>query len=110
MYGARDAWLGIATAGKPYYDLQQALRDMGIRPEDLDALGIRIAKYGMTFPLEPQFTTEFAEGLQTILVVEEKRSFLELQLREVLYNLPRRPAIIGKQDQRGERLFRSEAE
>ena len=60
MHGARDAWLGIATAGKPYYDLQQALRDMGIRREDLDALGIRIAKFGMTFPLEPQFTKEFA--------------------------------------------------
>jgi indolepyruvate ferredoxin oxidoreductase len=110
MYGARDAWLGIATAGKPYYDLQQALRDMGIRREDLDALGIRIAKFGMTFPLEPQFTKEFAEGLRTILVVEEKRSFLELQLREILYNQPQRPVIIGKQDEQGKSLFRAEAE
>ena len=110
MYGARDAWLGIATAGKPYYDLQQALRDMGIGRDDLDALGIRIAKFGMTFPLEPQFCAEFAAGLQTILVVEEKRSFLELQLREILYNLPRRPLIVGKQDERGERLLRAEAE
>src|SRR5262249_25583642 len=98
------------TAGKPYYDLQQALRDMGIRREDLDALGIRIAKFGMTFPLEPKFAAEFADGLQTILVVEEKRSFLELQLRETLYNLPRRPVILGNQDARGERLLRAEAE
>jgi indolepyruvate ferredoxin oxidoreductase len=110
MHGARDAWLGIATAGKPYYDLQQALRDMGIRREDLESQGIRIAKFGMTFPLEPQFTKEFAEGLRTILVVEEKRSFLELQLREILYNLPQRPTIIGKQDEHGERLLRAEAE
>jgi indolepyruvate ferredoxin oxidoreductase len=108
LYGAHNAWLGIATAGKPYYDLQQALRDMGIG--DLDALGIRIAKFGMTFPVEPQFAAEFAEGLQTILVIEEKRSFLELQLRDVLYNLPHRPVIIGKQDERGATLFRSEAE
>jgi indolepyruvate ferredoxin oxidoreductase len=110
MHGARDAWLGIATAGKPYYDLQQALRDMGIRREDLDALGIRIAKFGMTFPLEPQFTKEFAQGLRTILVVEEKRSFLELQLRELLYNQPNHPIIIGKQDEQGARLLRAEAE
>ena len=110
IHGARDAWLGIATAGKPYYDLQQALRDMGIRREDLDKLGIRIAKFGMTFPLEPQFTKEFAEGLRTILVVEEKRSFLELQLREILYNLPQRPVIVGKQDENGQRLLRAEAE
>ena len=107
MYGARDAWLGIATAGKPYYDLQQALRDMGISPDDF---GIRIAKFGMTFPVEPQFAAEFAEGLKTILVIEEKRSFLELQLRDVLYNHPRRPTIIGKQDERGAKLFRAEAE
>src|SRR5258706_16222862 len=100
--------MGIPTAGKPYYDLQQALRDMG--REDLDALGIRIAKFGMTFPVEPQFAAEFAEGLQTLLVVEEKRSFLELQLRETLYNLPRRPVILGKQDAQGVRLFRAEAE
>src|SRR4029077_16551171 len=110
MYGAKNAWLGIATAGKPYYDLQQALRDMGIRREDLDALGIRIAKFGMTFPLEPQFTKEFAEGLRTILVVEEKRSFLELQIREILYNQPNHPIIIGKQDEQGARLLRAEAE
>jgi indolepyruvate ferredoxin oxidoreductase len=110
MYGAKNAWLGIATAGKPYYDLQQALRDIGIRREDLDALGIRIAKFGMTFPLEPQFTNEFAAGLQTILVVEEKRSFLELQLRDILYNQPQHPVIIGKQDEQGNRLLRAEAE
>src|SRR5262249_37542086 len=110
MHGARDAWLGIATAGKPYYDLQQALRDMGIRPQDLDKLGIRIAKFGMTFPLEPQFWNDFAQGLRTILVVEEKRSFLELQLRDILYNLPQRPVIIGKQDEQGARLLRAEAE
>ena len=69
----------------------QALRDLGIGREDLDALGIRIAKFGMTFPLEPRFIAEFAEGLETILVIEEKRSFLELQLRDTLYNQPRRP-------------------
>ncbi len=110
MYGARDAWLGIATAGKPYYDLQQALRDAGIRRSDLDALGIRIAKFGMTFPVEPEFAADFAQGLRTILVVEEKRSFLELQLRETLYNRAQHPAIVGKLDANGQTLLRSEAE
>jgi indolepyruvate ferredoxin oxidoreductase len=91
-FGARDARLGILTAGKPYYDLMQALRDLGIE----DAPGIRIAKLGMTFPLEPEFVKEFARGLDTILVIEEKRSFLELQLREALYNEPDHPKIVGK--------------
>ena len=104
-FGAKDAWLGVATAGKPYYDLMQALRDLGIRPEDLDELGLRIAKYAMTFPVEPEFSREFSAGLETLFVVEEKRSFLELQLRDALYNMPSRPIIIGKRDASGAPLL-----
>src|SRR5262249_26523373 len=110
MFGSRSARFGIATAGKPYYDLQQALRDIGIGAGDLETLGIRIAKFGMTFPIEPQFAAEFVEGLDKILVIEEKRSFLELQLRDALYNHPRRPVIVGKEDEQREPLLRSEAE
>lgn len=104
------AWLGILTAGKPYYDVMQALTDLGIRREELGALGVRIGKLGMTFPLEPQFVREFAQGLQLILVVEEKRSFIELQLRELLYDLAERPAIIGKADPGGAPLLPAYAE
>jgi indolepyruvate ferredoxin oxidoreductase len=101
-FGAGEgAWLGIASAGKAYYDLMQALADLGLRREDLERLGIRIAKFGMTFPLEPRFTAEFARGLRLLVVVEEKRSFLELQLRETLYNAADRPVIVGKQDEAG---------
>ena len=97
-FGARDgAWLGIASAGKAYYDLMQSLADLGLhRADALERIGVRIVKFGMTYPLEPHFTAEFARGLRTILVVEEKRSFLELQLREALYNSPDHPAILGK--------------
>ncbi|MDQ2947482.1 MAG: hypothetical protein M3Y27_16370, partial [Acidobacteriota bacterium] len=82
--------IGVLSAGKPYYDLMQALRDLGM--DD----GIRIGKVGMPFPLEPHFVREFAEGLDTLLVVEEKRSFLEMQVREILYDLPKRPEVLGK--------------
>ena len=105
MTGAREgARFGIATAGKPYYDVMQALRDLGIGSDEIRGLGIRIAKFGMTFPLERQFVAEFARGLERILVIEEKRSFLELQLREALYNSRERPAIVGKTDEQGEPL------
>jgi len=109
--GDRGAWLGIASAGKAYYDLMQALADLGLRGAgDLAGAGVRIAKFGMTYPLEPRFTAEFARGLRTILVVEEKRSFLELQLREALYNSPDRPAILGKGDQTAAPLFSAAGE
>ena len=106
LFGASvGARFGIATAGKPYYDLMQALRDLGIGRSELNVLGVRVAKFGMTFPLEPRFVAEFASGLETILVIEEKRSFLELQLREALYNLAERPTIIGKNDAHGQVLL-----
>ena len=100
MFGARQgARLGIATRR------QTVLRpDAGAaRPGHPHAtiwlaLGVRIAKFGMTFPLEPFFAAEFAAGLERILVIEEKRSFLELQLREALYNAAPRPSIVGKKD------------
>jgi indolepyruvate ferredoxin oxidoreductase len=105
-YGAREnAWLGIASAGKAYYDLAQALRDLGIGLAELDALGIRVAKFGMTFPVDAQFAAEFASGLQSILVVEEKRSFLEMLLKDALYPLAQRPMVIGKQDESGAPLL-----
>jgi indolepyruvate ferredoxin oxidoreductase len=111
IFGARDnARLGIATAGKPYYDLMQSLGDLGIRHDDLDALGVRIAKFGMTFPIEPFFAAQFAAGLEKILVIEEKRSFLELQLREALYNAAPRPVIVGKKDEKDQVLVPATAE
>jgi len=98
-------WLGIASAGKSYFDLMQALRDLGIGDDQLAELGIRVAKFGMTFPLDTAFAREFADGLETVLVIEEKRSFLELHLRDALYSLAVRPAIIGKTDASGAPLF-----
>ncbi len=104
--GARDgAWLGLASAGKSYYDLMQALRDLGIGEDEMHVLGIRVAKFGMTFPLDQEFAREFAEGLAAILVIEEKRSFLELHLRDALYPLAARPIVMGKTDAKGAPLF-----
>ncbi|HYM12764.1 MAG TPA: indolepyruvate ferredoxin oxidoreductase family protein [Bryobacterales bacterium] len=102
--------LGIVTAGKSYYDLRTALRDLGLDDEGLARAGVRILKLGMTYPLEPDIIREFARGLGEILVIEEKRSFIEMQLRDLLYNAPERPAIYGKNDERGERLVPTHGE
>ncbi|MBL8234044.1 MAG: indolepyruvate ferredoxin oxidoreductase family protein [Bryobacterales bacterium] len=105
-FGARqNATLGIATAGKYYYDFMQALADLGVGESDLESMGIRVAKFGMTFPIEPEFARDFARGLRKVLVIEEKRSFLEMQLRDALFNTSERPLIIGKEDESGEPLL-----
>ena len=99
--------LGIMTTGKAHLDVMQALEDLGIGEEKAGAIGLRIFKVGMSWPLEPVGTHTFADGLEEILVVEEKRSILEDQLTSQLYNWPveRRPLVIGEFDERGNDLL-----
>ncbi len=104
------AWLGIASAGKTYYDLRQALGDLGLDDAALRRHGIRLLKLGMLYPLERGIVREFARGLEELLVVEEKRGFLELLLREALYELPDRPRIVGKRDDAGQILVPADGE
>src|SRR5438309_5311634 len=73
-----NAWLGILTSGKTYYDVRQALTELGLDEGALRRYGIRILKMGMLFPMESRVVREFARGLQEVLVIEEKRSFLEM--------------------------------
>ena len=99
--------LGIITCGKSYLDVRQALDDLGIDEKLAAEIGIRLYKIGMVWPLEPEGVRRFAEGLEEILVVEEKRQLIEYQLKEELYNWPghdgdARPRVIGKFDEKGE--------
>src|SRR6266851_3332926 len=94
-----DAWLGVMTTGKTYYDVRQALRELGLDDEALRRHGIRILKMAMLFPMEPRIVREFARGLEEILVVEEKRSFIETFAKDALYGIPDHPRIVGKHDE-----------
>lgn len=99
--------LGIVTAGKVSLDVRQALDDLQIDPTRAAALGIRLYKLALTWPIEPQGVSAFAAGHAEILVVEEKRAFIETQLARILYPLPSelRPQIVGKSDPSGARLL-----
>ncbi|MFV0663522.1 indolepyruvate ferredoxin oxidoreductase family protein [Denitromonas sp.] len=96
--------LGIITSGKSYLDVRQAFDDLGIDDALAAEIGIRLYKIGMVWPLESVGVRDFAEGLEEILVVEEKRQLLEYQLKEELYNWREdvRPRVIGKFDEKGE--------
>lgn len=100
---SRQPRLGIAAAGKAYLDLRQALDDLAIDEAAADRLGIRVLKIGMSWPLEADAVRRFADGVATVLVVEEKRSFIEDQLVRILYShdAARRPSVIGKRDANG---------
>jgi indolepyruvate ferredoxin oxidoreductase len=105
---APEAKLGIVTCGKSYMDVRQALQYLGIDEAEARRLGVRIYKVGMTFPLEPQGAAAFARGLERIVVVEEKRSLIEWQLKEILYGQPGAPQVVGKRDEGGRLLFPSD--
>src|SRR6201995_1653627 len=108
----KPARLGIVATGKAYLDLRQAMADLGISDRDAEALGLRIYKVALTWPLEESGARRFAEGLQDVLVIEEKRGFIEDQLMRILYNVDawKRPSIAGKRDETGAPLLPSEGE
>ncbi|MEZ5225154.1 MAG: indolepyruvate ferredoxin oxidoreductase family protein [Acidimicrobiales bacterium] len=107
IIGAGPAELGIVAAGSMYGELRRPLGRLGLRSDaDLAASGIRLYKPAMIWPLEPSSLRRFAEGLREIVVVEEKRSFIESQIRDLLYGHADTPAVHGKRDDRGE-LFAS---
>lgn len=101
------ARLGIITTGKSYMDVLQALDDLGIDQNKAGEIGLRVFKVGMSWPLEPEGTHDFAKGLEEILVVEEKRSLIEDQITGQLYNRPvaERPRVVGEFDENGHELL-----
>ena len=105
MRGGKAAKIGVIAAGKSYLDVRQALDDLGIDETQAERIGLRLLKIGMVWPLEPQIVKNFATGLETIMVVEEKRSLIEAQLRDILYGEKQRPTVIGKTDEKGKPLF-----
>ena len=88
--GDPQARVGVVAAGASYLDVRQALQMIGIGPGELASSGVRVLKLGMVFPLEPGIVQEFARGLDEIVVVEEKRAFIELALKDQLYGSPAR--------------------
>ncbi|HEV3010065.1 MAG TPA: indolepyruvate ferredoxin oxidoreductase family protein [Burkholderiales bacterium] len=105
VFDSPKARLGIVTTGKSFGDVMQALADLGIDQETAKDIGLRVYKVALSWPLEPQGARRFAEGLEEILVVEEKRQVIEYQIKEELYNWKegvRAPRVVGKFDDNGE--------
>ncbi|MBV8593405.1 MAG: indolepyruvate ferredoxin oxidoreductase family protein, partial [Caulobacteraceae bacterium] len=108
----KPARLGVITTGKNYLDLRQALAELGFDLDRAEGLGIRIYKVGLSWPLEREGALRFADGVEDILVVEEKQGLIQQQLATMLFNLPagRRPTLVGKTDENGAALLRTTAE
>jgi indolepyruvate ferredoxin oxidoreductase len=101
VVATKDDRFGLIASGKAFNDLRQALADLGLDDDTCRALGIRVHKVNVVWPLEATIARDFALGLKEILVVEEKRQMIEYQLKEQLYNWRAdvRPVVLGKFDE-----------
>lgn len=97
--------LGIVASGKAWSDVVNALQQLGLDEPLRQELGLTVYKVAMPWPLEPEGIREYAEGHEELLVVEEKRGLIEEQIARVLYPLPNRPRLLGKQDEHGRPLL-----
>ncbi|TDD90802.1 indolepyruvate ferredoxin oxidoreductase family protein [Actinomadura rubrisoli] len=99
-----DAAIGLVAAGRTYLELREALDRLGLDDAALERRGVRLLRLALIHPLDPARLRAFARGLREIVVVEEKRAFIETQVRDVLYDLPERPAVLGKKGPDGAAL------
>ncbi len=97
-----DDWLGIAACGHTYHEVRRALGLLGLSSDDdLRAAGVRLFQLLMPVPLDPAQAREFAEGLDEVLVVEEKNPTLEQLLKASFYDGAHHPRVVGRRDEHG---------
>ncbi|WP_295649454.1 indolepyruvate ferredoxin oxidoreductase family protein [uncultured Dietzia sp.] len=100
-----DDRIGIVAAGKSYLDVRESLRRLGLDDSELARRGIRILKLGMVYPIERTVLDEFMTGLDEVIVVEEKRDFIETMIREIHFRRPDVANVVGKSHEDGSTLF-----
>ncbi|MFG2791140.1 indolepyruvate ferredoxin oxidoreductase family protein [Streptomyces sp. NPDC048419] len=102
---ARQATLGVLASGTSFAVVRRALSDLGIDEAELERLGIRLIALGMPYPLDGEHLAELTEGLERLLVVEDKSDFLEGHLKQALYGRPGAPVVLGRRDATGRTLL-----
>lgn len=103
--GDSTATVGIVACGKTYRDVIGALDLLDLDPRQPERYGLRLLKLGAVYPLDPEQLLVFADGLKEIVVVEDKRPFIEDAIKTALYGRPAMPIISGKRSPDGRQLF-----
>ena len=105
LSGGRNPKVGIITVGKSYLDVREAMEELGLDEVRASDMGLRLYKVACPWPLSQTELLDFARGLDLVLVVEEKRSLIEVQVREELYGTANQPVVVGKKNETGAWLF-----
>jgi indolepyruvate ferredoxin oxidoreductase len=96
--------LAIVAAGIVFSELVEALQLLGLDLRALSDAGVRLAEVRMPFPIGPSFAGSLADGVEQVVVVEERRELVEGQLLSLISRRPRSPAVLGKLDLEGRAL------
>ena len=86
VWGKPGARIGLVAAGKNWLDLVHALRLLNIDEAEAERLGLTTYKVGQTFPLDMKGFHQWADGLDLIVVIEEKRKLIEVQIKEAIFD------------------------
>jgi indolepyruvate ferredoxin oxidoreductase len=106
IWGRPGAKIGFVAAGKNWLDLTHALGLLNIDANSAEALGLTTYKVGQTWPLDMKGFEDWAEGLDLIIVVEEKRKLIEIQIKEAIFDNRKGRRVYGhKNADTGEVLF-----
>jgi indolepyruvate ferredoxin oxidoreductase len=95
----------LVAPGPAFATLRRALAQLGIGDDELGELGIRLVKLGLVWPLHEDDVRAFAAGVDELIVIEDKRPFVERQLRDLLYGISNPPRVLGKHDADGRELI-----
>ncbi|MGH1354196.1 MAG: indolepyruvate ferredoxin oxidoreductase family protein [Thalassovita sp.] len=96
VWGRPGAKIGFVAAGKNWLDLTHALSLLNIDESEAERLGITTYKVGQTFPLDMRNFQDWAEGLDLVIIVEEKRKLIEIQIKEALFDNRRGRRVYGR--------------
>jgi indolepyruvate ferredoxin oxidoreductase len=105
VWGDEKARIGIVSAGKSWLDTAHALELLGLTDEECRRLGITTYKVGMVWPLDMASFREWAHDLEHIIVVEEKRKLVEVQVKEAIFDDRRGRRVTGWKTETGEVIF-----
>ncbi|NNE75261.1 MAG: indolepyruvate ferredoxin oxidoreductase family protein [Acidimicrobiales bacterium] len=101
-----DAWLAIVTSGITFFEVREALIKLGFESNrDIEAAGIRLIRLRCPLPFDAARMRELTNGVEEVVVVEEKNPHVESLVKDALYPLPERPIVVGKQDEQGQPLI-----
>lgn len=106
LWNPKKKKIGIIATGKAFSDTLDTLSILGVTEKVAKDLGIHLLKIGMSWPLDTKKIESFSAGLDEVLIIEEKRAFLENHVRNHLYNFKNKPKrIVGKYDENYEKLI-----